>query len=473
MTKSRPSDFLIPFLTVVADSLAIEAAFVFSYWLRSHSGVFSYFGVMDVTPPPIKGYLFGSMFVVPVWLLLFNMRRMYAARRSDTLSDEFFGVIKVVTLGMLIVMSAAFFYRDFSYSRIVFGLLWLTSMSFIFGGRALVRMYERRQYRKGEHLKPAVLIGGDAMASQIHSKLNSHPSFGFNIVGYFAETPARNDLALAHLRYLGPMGGAAQYIIENHIELAFIALDHKDHSRLFELIAECEGINVEFMMVPDVLDILTSQVQVRELEGIPFLKLKGTPLTIWGRILKRMVDIVVSVILLAVCSPAWLLIVLFIKLDSRGPIFFRQERVGLDGKRFFMYKFRSMAIGAESSTGPIWAKERDPRRTRMGVFLRRTSLDEIPQLYNVLKGEMSLVGPRPERPFFVEQFKGKVPKYLDRHRVKTGMTGWAQVNGLRGDTSLEERIKYDLHYIENWSFAFDIKILVRTVRAALMAKGAH
>ena len=473
VSKSRRGDFLIPFLTVVFDSAAIEFSFLFSYWLRFHSGLFDYFGFVQAEAPPIGGYVLGSVFIVPVWLLLFNARKLYSTRRSDTLSDELLSVIKVVTIGMLIVMSAAFFYRDFSYSRIVFGLLWVTSITFIFAGRTIVRLYERRQYRRGIHLQPAVIIGAESLANQVYTKLNGHPSFGFNVIGYFADTRAHDELTLAHAPYLGPISDAATYIIRNGIELVFIALRSKDHPKLFELISECEGINVEFMMVPDVLDVLASQVHVRELEGIPFLRIKGNPLTVWGRILKRAIDLVVASIILLIFSPLWLLIVILIKLDSRGPIFFTQERVGLDGKKFLIYKFRSMKVNAESSTGPVWAKQHDLRRTRMGVLLRKSSLDEIPQLYNVLKGEMSLVGPRPERDFFVEQFKHMVPKYLDRHRVKTGMTGWAQVNGLRGDTSLEERIKCDLYYIENWSLAFDIKILLRTVRAALMTKEVH
>ncbi|MBI3765627.1 MAG: sugar transferase [Ignavibacteriales bacterium] len=196
-------------------------------------------------------------------------------------------------------------------------------------------------------------------------------------------------------------------------------------------------------------------------------------MTTWGRIIKRMFDVVVSTFLLILFSPVLIVAAILIKLDSRGPVFFKQERIGMDGTQFDILKFRSMRVGAEKDTGPVWAKEEDPRRTAIGKFLRKTSLDEFPQLFNVLKGEMSLVGPRPERPFFVEQFKNHVPKYLDRHRVKTGMTGWAQVNGLRGNTSLEERIKYDIFYIENWSLGFDVKILFRTIQALLSTKNVH
>jgi exopolysaccharide biosynthesis polyprenyl glycosylphosphotransferase len=220
-------------------------------------------------------------------------------------------------------------------------------------------------------------------------------------------------------------------------------------------------------MVPDVLEVLTSQVKVRELEGIPFLKIKSVPFSTWGRITKRGFDLIVSTVLAVVLAPLALVIAVLVRVDSSGPVLFRQRRVGLDGREFTMYKFRSMRAGAELTDKEAGiGLHNDPRRTRVGKILRATGLDEMPQLINVVRGEMSLVGPRPERAHIVREFQDIVPKYLDRHRVKTGLTGWAQVNGLRGDTSIAERIKYDLYYIENWSLGFDVKILLRTVRAA-------
>ena len=471
MTKKRRGDVLIPFLSVLFDTLAIESAFLFSYWLRFRSSLLDSLGFVRGDSPPITGYLLGSIVIVIVWLLLFNGRKMYGARRSVMLYDELMNIIKVVSLGTLVMMSAAFFYRDFSYSRVVFALVWATSILFIFSGRATVQTFERSLYRKGRHLQQAIIIGNDSLANDVYTKLNKHPSFGFHIPGYFSDTRAPDGLELSSAPYLGTISDAAPFIRQQGIELAFIALQSKDHSHLFELVSSCEGVNIDFLMVPDVFEILTSHVKVKELEGIPFLKIKSIPFTVWGRISKRAFDIVVSCVLLITLSPFLLLIMLIIKLDSRGPVFFNQERVGLDGRRFIMHKFRSMKLGAErfDEQARLGVKN-DPRRTRVGAFLRKTSLDEFPQLYNVLRGDMSLVGPRPERIRFVEEFTGAVPKYLDRHRVKTGLTGWAQVHGLRGDTSIEERIKYDLYYIENWSIAMDVKILLRTLRAALSAK---
>jgi exopolysaccharide biosynthesis polyprenyl glycosylphosphotransferase len=467
---TRRGDVLIPLLTVVFDSVAIEISFLFSYWLRFRSTLVDYLGVKEVGGPPFAGYLLGSLFVVGVWLLLFQSRRMYGVRRNVTLADELFSIIKAISWGMLVVMSAAFFYREFSYSRIVFGLVWISSIAFIFVGRVLVQSLERRSYRKGKHLQQSIIIGNDTLANQVYVNLNRHPSFGFDMIGYFADSPAHEELLLASVKYLGQIADAPEFIRRQSIDLVLIALRSKEHHRLFDLISECEGVNVEFMMVPDVLDVLTAEMKVKELQGIPFLTIKSVPFTVWSRVAKRAFDLAVSGALLLLLFPLWSIIIIMMKISSRGPIFFNQERVGLDGNRFTIHKFRSMLIDAEAETGPVWAAKSDPRRTPIGVFLRKTSLDELPQLLNVLKGEMSLVGPRPERPYFVEQFKDHIPKYLDRHRVKTGMTGWAQVNGLRGNTSLEERIKYDLYYIENWSLAFDMKILLRTLRVALFPK---
>ena len=468
MGNIRRDEFIVPLLTVVSDAIAIEIAFLASYWLRFESKVFDALGFVHGASPPIQGYLTGSIFVIIVWLLLFRTRNMYSIRRNVTLADELIGIVKVVSLGMLVVMSAAFFYRDFSYSRVVFGLLWATAIVFVFLGRAAINSYERSLYRRGRHRQDAIIVGNDSPADQVYSKLDRHSSFGFEIVGYFADAPAPAELRLSQAPYLGTLADAPGVIAHHHIQLAFIAVRPQDHPALFELISRCEGVNIEFMMVPDVLEILTGDMKVTELEGIPFLKIKSVPFTAWGKISKRAMDLVVAGSMLVILSPLLAMIAVLVKLDSRGPVLFRQKRVGLDGNEFTMFKFRSMHAGSEQYDREAGlGVKNDSRRTRLGRILRVISLDELPQLINVLKGDMSLVGPRPERTHFVQEFRANVPKYLDRHRVKAGVTGWAQVNGLRGDTSIGERIKYDLYYIENWSLAFDLKILMRTVRAAI------
>jgi exopolysaccharide biosynthesis polyprenyl glycosylphosphotransferase len=343
--------------------------------------------------------------------------------------------------------------------------LWMASVFFLFTGRIILLGIEKTLYVRGRELRNAVIIGANESANQIYSSIHNHPLLGYRLIGYFSDTRCDSSMPLSNARYLGTLEIAPDKIVNENIELALIALKYDEHAKLYALVQECEGVNVELMMVPDILEMMTTPTKLgwKEIEGIPFIRLKGIPMTTWGRITKRLFDIIIAAILLIILSPLFLLLTVLIKLGSRGPIFYLQERIGMDGTNFMMMKFRSMKIDAESETGPVWAKNNDPRRTPIGAFLSRTSIDELPQLINVFRGEMSLVGPRPERPFFVDKFKSLVPKYLDRHRVKTGMTGWAQVNGLRGNTSLEERIRYDIYYIENWSLWFDIKILIKTI----------
>lgn len=467
MSRPRSTDVLIPALGVLLDALTIEAAFLVAYWLRFNTAVISFLPLTEDTPP-MGAYLSASAVIIPVWLLLFRSAGMYGARRNVGLADEFLHIVRVLALGMLIVMSAAFFYRAFSFSRVVVVLLYGTSVLSVFAGRVILRRIEISLYRSGRELRNAVIVGSNEMAGRIYGVLHNHPLLGYRISGYFAESPADPGSPLAKAPRLGTLADVPGRLSAESIELALIALPHAEHGKLYALVEECEGVNVEFMMVPDMLELLAANMKMREIEGIPFIRLKGNPLTAWGRITKRLFDAVGSASLLVAASPLLLGAALAVRLGSPGPVFFRQERLGLDGKRFLMIKFRTMVAGAEKQDRDAGLGiPDDPRQTGVGRFLRRTSIDELPQLLNVLRGEMSLVGPRPERTFFVEQFKDRIPKYLDRHRVKTGMTGWAQVNGLRGNSSLEERIKYDIYYIENWSLGFDIKILMKTAGALL------
>jgi exopolysaccharide biosynthesis polyprenyl glycosylphosphotransferase len=245
------------------------------------------------------------------------------------------------------------------------------------------------------------------------------------------------------------------------------------HQKIMEIVLNCQDLNVEFQIVPDMLEMMAARAKVMVSDGVPLISLGRTPLEGWNRILKRSLDIGLSGIGLVMLSPVFAFLAILIKADSRGRVFFKQERLGRDGKKFVQYKFRSMMDNAEQETGPVFAAEDDPRRTKMGTILRKYNLDELPQLFNVLRGDMSLVGPRPERQFFVDKFKEGIPRYFLRHKVKSGITGWAQVNGLRGNTSIEERTKYDLFYMENWSLSFDIKILLLTLKDWLRSKNAY
>ncbi|MBM4169685.1 MAG: undecaprenyl-phosphate glucose phosphotransferase [Ignavibacteria bacterium] len=464
-------DFLIPFLTVLADVAAIEGAFLFSYWLRFYSPLTELYPVTKGFPP-LSAYIIGSLFVIPAWLFLFNARRMYSSRRILYFSDEFFAIVRVVFVGMLLVMAGAFFYREFSYSRLVFALLGFNAIVLISLGRFGVMKFEQHWYARGNDTKNVVLIGSNQTAKRILERIAALPSLGYRVIGFFANS-SDGSLTSADATYLGTISQASEYLRTHRIDVVMVALPSSEHQVLFDLVRQCEGLNAEIMMVPDMLEMMTSRVRIRELEGIPFIPIKDVPLSTWNQITKRVFDIAVSGLILGVASPFILLIMLLIKLTSKGPVFYHQERVGLDGTSFRVMKFRSMRIDAETTTGPVWAQKDDPRTTSVGKFLRRWSLDEIPQFINVLRGDMSIVGPRPERPHFVAQFQKEIPKYLDRHRVKTGITGWAQVNGLRGNTPIDERTKYDIYYVENWSLVLDLKIILKTIRAVFFGENAY
>ncbi|MDE3057999.1 MAG: undecaprenyl-phosphate glucose phosphotransferase [Bacteroidota bacterium] len=472
MASQRRNDFLIPLLAVLSDILALESAFLLSYWLRFYSPLTNYFEVVYGFPP-LQGYIYTSFVFIPVWLLIFRSRNLYGTRRNTHFSDEFFALTRVVSIGMLIVMSATFFYRSFSYSRGVFILLWLTSIATVSAGRFFVMTFERFLYRKGKELKTVVIVGSNSTANQIYSILKSDPSLGYEVTGYYAESGAENSSHLHEANYLGPIGNLPGDIPRHRLQAALISLAYREHPQLVELIRDAEGLNIELMMVPDMLDMMTSRVRIQEIEGIPFIKVKEIPLTTWNRITKRAFDLIFSSFILVVTLPFTLLIALVIRLTSRGSVFYIQERIGLDGVAFPLIKFRTMRTGAEIYTGPVRTKKGDLRVTAIGKMLRRTSLDELPQLWNVLTGQMSIVGPRPERPYFVNQFKQEIPRYLERHRMKTGMTGWAQVNGMRGDAPIDERTKYDVYYVENWSLVFDLKIILKTIRAVIFGKDAY
>jgi Undecaprenyl-phosphate glucose phosphotransferase len=472
MTKPRRNDFLIPFLTVLSDVIAFEAAFLLSYWLRFYSPLTEYFEV-TLGIPTLNSYIIASIVFIPVFLLVFQQRKMYETRRNIHLSDEFFATVRLITISMMIMMSASFFYREFSFSRGVFILLWLTSISTVTVGRFLVMEFEKSLYRKGRELKSVVIVGNTKTAEQIAALFSQNPVFGYEVLGYYADRSAENDSPFSVIRYLGNPSKIANDIVPLRIQSVLTALSHGEQDQLMTMLRETEGKNVEFMMVPDLLEMLTSRVRIQEIHGIPFIKVKDIAMSTWTRIIKRIFDVAFSAVVLLLTFPIMALIALIIKITSPGPVMFVQERIGLDGVKFPLLKFRSMKVDAEKETGPKRSTPDDDRKTWIGKLLRRTSLDELPQFWNVFVGDMSIVGPRPERPFFVEQFRSSIPRYLERHRVKTGMTGWAQVNGLRGDAPIEERTKYDIYYVENWSLVFDLKIILKTVHAVIFGKDAY
>jgi exopolysaccharide biosynthesis polyprenyl glycosylphosphotransferase len=467
---------IFPFILFLADGITVFSSFLLAYWLRFHSPLTA---IVPVTKgiPDLTFYLYGSIFVVVVWVAVFNAYGLYKSTRPKNAFDEFYLLAKGATLGFLIMMAFTFFYRGTSYSRATLVVWWILGIILLCAERRIMARVERAFTKRGFGVKKAVIVGTGETAVSLYDRWKENPQPGYQLIGLVeAERTPEDEMSTSDRRdkeILGYMNDLYRIIREREVELVILALPLSYHQKIMEIILGCEDLKVEFQIVPDMVEMMAARAKVMSLDGIPLISLGRTPLEGWNRFLKRSVDVTLSSAGLTLLSPVFALLAILIKLDSKGPVFFRQERLGRDGRRFTQYKFRSMIQEAEKQTGPVFATEDDPRRTKMGALLRKNNLDELPQLFNVLKGDMSLVGPRPERQFFVDRFKEGIPRYFLRHKVKSGITGWAQVNGLRGNTSIEERTKYDLFYVENWSLAFDIKILLLTLKDWFSSKNAY
>ncbi len=463
--EHKKRDGLYFVATVLRDAFFIGASFVLAYWLRFHSG----FVQITKGVPSFASYFSASLFVVVTWLLVFYFLGLYDATRKFSSLDESFEVVKGSIIGTLIALFPTFFFRTVTYSRLVVLIACFLAVAFVLAGRACFRLIKVFAYRRGIGLKRVAIVGGGEMGERIVDRIRKRVELGYLIVGQILENSKGR---IRSIELLGHLDGIRAIIEVNKIDSLIITFPLRSHHKVTKILSECEDLPVDFQFVPDMYEMMTSKLSLYDIDGVPLIGLKEFPLAGWGRLAKRAVDVGLSSIFLGLASPLIVVIAVMIKLTSRGPVFFRQERVGEDGRIFRIFKFRSMRVEAEEKTGPVFATANDSRRTEIGAILRRASLDEIPQLINVLKGEMSLVGPRPERPHFVEQFEKEIPRYLERHKVKSGITGWAQVNGLRGNTSIEERVKHDLYYIENWSLGLDLKILIRTA-ASMLHKHAY
>ncbi|MCE5300237.1 MAG: undecaprenyl-phosphate glucose phosphotransferase, partial [Spirochaetia bacterium] len=392
-------------------------------------------------------------------LLAFNYAGLYRFGYGKSRFDELVAISAAGSAAIIIIMSMTFMWRQVSYSRVVLVYVWVLCLLLLSVWRIVYSSIFASLSRREIIIQRLIIIGATQMSKTLIERIHRYPGSGYKIVGVI-DTYLKKGREFEGYPVLGGIRELSAVLEKYRADAAFVGIPDYNRKEIADVILKNE--KVKFMIASDVLGIITKSMEYGDLYGIPVFELKELPLNnMFNRMVKRTFDILFSGLVIIALSPLFLAIALAIKLTSKGPVLYRQERIGRGNKPFIIYKFRSMRIDAEAKTGPVWAKENDPRRTPFGAFLRKTSLDELPQFFNVLTGSMSVVGPRPERPHFVEKFKDEIPRYLERHKVKSGLAGWAQVNGLRGDTSLEERVKYDLYYIENWSFWFDIKIIVK------------
>ena len=430
----------------------------------------------DLLPEPephvFRHYVLGWILALAFWAIVFQLLGLYRPRRISTYWAEAADIVKGSLLALLIFLGMIFLLRDVVLSRFVVIFFFVCSVVFLQISRVVFREGLRFLRRQGYNLRHTLVIGSFVQARRLIDKLEWHRHLGFHIVGVYLIDGSSTDKALEGVRLLkNPV--EAMELVRSGVDQVFVTLPFGEVGRLREIRNWLGEEPITIHLVPDLAEFVNLRGRIEEFDGLPVISLQDSPLYGWNSLLKRVLDLLLGIFGSVLASPLMLLIGLGIKLTSSDPVLYRQERTGLDGRKFQMVKFRTMVEDAEKITGPVWANRDDPRVTPFGRWLRRTSLDELPQLFNVIKGEMSLVGPRPERPLFVEQFREAVPKYLLRHKVKAGMTGWAQVNGWRGQTPLEKRLEYDLYYIENWSLGFDLKILLLTLFRGFLHRNAY
>ena len=461
-------------LHVASDAVIAMVAFLLAYALRFHSPLES---LVPVTKgyPPLGQYLLLVPFIGLLVPAAFQLQGVYRLRRGRSRVDEFFSVfvgsIVAVVLGVGGTLYVQTYYLSeaakdrglLEISQPVWALFLALNVLLTYLSREAVRELLERRFRRGIGLKRVLIAGAGDLARLVADKILEHGELGFRVVGFVDDGSTGDRIGYRGLPVLGSLAETPDVCTRENIDQIYVALPLDEHVKMLAVIEYASREFIDVHVVPDLLEFLTLRARLEDLDGVPIISIHEVPLRGVNAVIKRVIDIGLSAgVLLALAIP-FAIIALLIKRSSPGPAFYRQERMGLDGKAFQVWKFRSMPIDAEDASGPIWARDDDPRATAVGRWLRRFDLDELPQFWNVLRGDMSIVGPRPERPFFVEQFKHRIPQYMLRHKVKAGITGWAQVNGWRGNTSLEKRIEFDLYYIENWSVTLDIKIMWLTL----------
>jgi len=461
----RHSQFLQSLLFLF-DLATICGCWLLAYYLRFLEGL----APVDKGIPPFEIYLWLLVPILVVWGISFRAFNLYRPRRMGTHLAEFFDIAKANTLSVLVLVAFTAFYRQFEYSRLVFLYFWLLNLVALGFSRMAFREGLRFLRKQGYNQRHCLIVGAGKLGQRVARSLALHNEFGIKVHGFLTRHPSKLGKRYEGVEVIGLYSGIELYA--PGLDIVFLCLppdEEQGSEKMFQFLATT---TIEVKVIPSIYEFITLRAEAEMFEGLPVITLQGSPLYGWNVVLKRMSDLFGASIALAVTGPMMLFTAFVIKLTSPGPVFYRQERMGLDGKPFMMLKFRSMRIDQPGDT-VILTPERDPRVTSVGRFLRKTSLDELPQFWNVLKGDMSIVGPRPERSWVVEEVQKQIPLYMLKHKMKAGITGWAQVNGWRGDTSLEKRIEHDLYYIEHWSLWFDVKVMFLTLWRGFIHKNAY
>lgn len=456
-------------LQVVLDALVIAGAYLLSFIIR-FMGPWADDSVFHL---PMEQYMSFIIFVVPVFLLLYYNHDMYSSRRASGRKKELISIIQANTIGLLSFMVILYLVHQIHISRSMLFIFWAVDIVLETFVRNIVRYVLRLIRKKGFNLKYVLLIGYSKSAEAYINRIRLNPQWGYVVRGIL-DNKVEAGTMYKGVKVIGRIDNLEVILPENKLDEIAITLSLDQYEELEKVVKLCEKSGVHTKFIPDYNRFIPNKPYMEDLQGLPVINIRHVPLSNTFNMLgKRIVDCIGAVILVVLFSPVMLAAAISIKITSKGPIIFKQERVGLHNKSFQMYKFRTMRVQKPGDEKKAWTTKDDPRITRVGRILRKTSMDELPQLFNIIKGDMSIVGPRPERPLFVEKFKEEIPRYMIKHQVRPGLTGWAQVNGLRGDTSIEERVEYDIYYIENWTMAFDFKIMLMTAFTGLINENAY
>lgn len=461
-------------LHVVFDAIVVVLSYAFAWWLKFASGIVD----REIGVLSFEFYMKALILIVPLYLFLYYAFNLYTPKRVQGRRLELSNIIMANTIGILIVFAGFFLVLSYSedaknFSRSMFVYFYVLNIVFEEIERLFIRAFLRSIRRRGYNQKHILLVGYSKAAEQYIDRIKQNPQWGYDVQGILDDNIARGTIYKG-VKVIGSIGNLEYILPQNKLDEIAITLGLEEYYKLSKIVAECEKSGVHTKFIPDYGNIIPTRPYTEDLLGLPVINIRYVPLSnTFNALIKRLTDIIGAVVCIIVFSPLMLASAILVKTTSQGPLIFKQERVGLHNKPFKMYKFRTMYVQTEEEEKKGWTQKNDPRVTRVGAILRKTSLDEFPQLFNVLKGDMSLVGPRPERPQYVEKFREEIPRYMIKHQVRPGMTGWAQVNGYRGDTSIQKRIECDLYYIENWTLGLDFKILFLTVFKGFINKNAY
>lgn len=456
-------------LHVVLDAMIIIFSYVAAWYIRFKFHIFE----LDPWFLSLQEYMKLLVFIVPAYLIIYYIFQLYTPKRVQGRRLEAAHILQANIIGLLALILVLYLAKLMDYSRTMLFVFFCINVFMEVVARNAIRMGLRKIRRQGYNQKHILLVGYSQAAEEYIDRILSHPEWGYLIRGILADNAPRGTVYRG-IKVLGRTENLTVILPENRLDEIVITLGLAEYHKLGRIVGMCEKSGVHTKFIPDYNNIIPTKPYTEDILGLPVINIRHVPLNnALNAFVKRAVDLFGAIVAIILFSPVMLVVAVIIKLTSPGPLIFKQERIGKQNHPFYMYKFRSMVVQDEASEKGKWTTQNDPRVTPVGKFIRRTSIDELPQLFNILKGDMSLVGPRPERPQFVEKFKEEIPRYMVKHQVRPGLTGWAQVNGYRGDTSIRKRIDYDLYYIENWTLGFDLKIIFLTFFKGFINKNAY